>query len=46
MWSKVVRKGEKWWLMATGAQIRKLAARAMFPVVLSFDMKLPGKCPK
>jgi hypothetical protein len=50
MWSKVVRKGEKWQTMVTANQARKLAATLMFTEFLSFspkrDRELTGKCPK
>jgi hypothetical protein len=46
MWSKVVRKGEKWWAMSTGDQISKLSALLSVPMFLSLDPKIWGDCPK
>jgi hypothetical protein len=46
MWSKVVRKGEKWWAMSTGKYISKLDALMVASMLLSLDPKIAGNCPK
>lgn len=46
MWSKVVRKGEKWWAMSTGNQISRWSGLISVPMFLSLDPKITGCCPK
>ena len=46
MWSKVVRKGEKWWTMTPEKHISKLAGLIAVPLFLSSDPKIAGNCPK
>jgi hypothetical protein len=46
MWSKVVRKGDKWRSMTAQVQISKLVGMANVPMLLSLITMLPGDCPK
>jgi len=46
MWSKVVRKGDKWRDMTTETQILKVVGIANVPMLLSLITMLPGDCPK
>jgi len=39
MWSKVVRKGDKWQQMTTETQISKRVASAVVPMLLSLNTK-------